>query len=231
MPNWSHTLPWQSWVSLQHSKATMPRTKGSSAQGTRALKAPTAELHPSRTTQLHPPCTLPSCSTESYTLDFSKSMIWKGGTHPTLARWCFSSGRGEEKSRALLIISPQIQVLLHQSLNSHWRGDTSLQSFRLNSSFPLAKSVSASGILLPQALTAPSRNGLCVQEHQCSLPLWKEKCSWWWAHFMDAQPGWFIWAAHTALVTDYRITASELINHVLCKQENLTDLKIRVTCM
>lgn len=158
-------------------------------------------------------------------------MIWKYGTHSTLARWYFSSGRGEEKSRALLITSSQIKVLLHQSLNSHWRGDTSRQSFRLRPSFSLAKPVSASGISLPQALTAPSRNGLCAQEHQHSLPLWQEKCPWWWAHFVDAQPGWFIWAVNTALVTDYRITASQLINHVLCKQENLTDLKIRVTCM
>lgn len=206
MPDWSHTLPWQSCVPLQHSKATVPRAKGSSAKGTRALKALTAELYPSRTTRLPPPCPSSSYSTESYTVYSSKIMIWKCGTHPTLARWCFSSGRGEGKSRALLIISPQIKVLLHQSLNSHWRDDTSLQSFRFRPSFPLAKPVSASGISLPQAPTAPSRTGLCAQEHQHSLPWWKEKCPRWWAHSVDAQPSWFIWAVNTALITDYRIT-------------------------
>lgn len=158
MPNCPHTLLWQSCVPLQHSKATMLRTKGSSAKGTRALKALIAELYPSRTTHLHPPCTSPSCSTESYTVYFSKIMIgaliWKGGTHPTLARWCFSSGRGKEKSRALLITFPQINILLHQSSNSHQRGETSLE-LQTQAQLPISKNSVCLGFLITTSSHCP----------------------------------------------------------------------------
>lgn len=36
-------------------------------------------------------------------------------------------------------------------------------------------------------------------------------------------------AVSSGLLTYYRITAPQLINHVVCKQENLSDLKIRAT--
>ena len=72
------------------------------------------------------------------------ALLWRGGTHPLLARRCFSSGRGEEKSTAFLITSPRINVLLHQSWTSHWRGGTSLQSFRFVPGFQLVKATSAS---------------------------------------------------------------------------------------
>lgn len=156
------------------------------------------------------------------------ALIWKGGTRPTLARWCFSSGRGEEKSTALLITLPQIKVLLHQSSNSHQRADTSLQSFRLGPSFPVTKPVSASGISLPKlSLPLPEMDSVPKSTSTGSLCGRRNARD---GAFVDGQPGWFIWDDNTALVTDYRITAPQIINHVLCKQENLTDLKIRVTC-
>lgn len=88
---------------------------------------------------------------ENYVLSWvylSKSregaLLWRSRPSPVLARWCFSSGREAKNSTALLITSPHIKLLLHQSLNSHRSGGTSPQSLRFAPGFQLVKAESAS---------------------------------------------------------------------------------------
>lgn len=128
------------------------------------------------------------------------ALLWKGGTHPILARWCFSSGRGEEKSTALLITSPQIKVLLHQSLNSHWRGGTSLQSFRFVPGFQLVKATSAPVLGLGDFTTTiphrPFQKQTLLPNSTSTGCLCRRRN----AHDgapKDTQAGCFIWAANT----------------------------------
>lgn len=86
-----------------------------------ALRALSAELWWSRITLL---CVPEHChlivQNHALSLVYSsksrqEALLWRSRPHPVLARWCFSSGREEKKSTALLTTSPSIKLLVHQS--------------------------------------------------------------------------------------------------------------------